>query len=60
MFYIYIYIYIYARLSLKQLKEFDTLHDFGNTASNRNAQIGLKYLGITMPQIALPSPQRPE
>ena len=43
--------------SPEQLKKFDTLHDFGNTASNRNAQIGLKYLGITMPEIALPSPQ---
>ena len=34
-----------------ELKRFDTLHDFGNTASNRSAQIGLNYLGITMPEI---------
>ena len=35
-----------------ELKRFDTLHDFGNTASNRSAQIGLNYLGITMPEIS--------
>ena len=42
-----------------ELKRFDTLHDFGNTASNRSAQIGLNYLGITMPEINHPSPQNP-
>ena len=36
------------------LKTFDSLHDFGDTASNRSAQKGIDQLGIVMPAITQP------